>query len=361
MSYAITSIGMLTSVGKDAVTACAAIRAGLSMPSEIPYLHTIDEDHANKAVIGHPIRACTEGFVVVGRWLRLACGAVSDAVLQGSLPDGQDARFWGATGLIAVTACFDGERFGDDLSVELTGAAVRDAYMGRLQKLVGLPFDGSRLQLVGLGHAGMAAAAKLAEKWIAEGLERVLVVAADSYLDPFSLEWLSSLGRLRSEDNPCGVSPGEAGACLLLESEASARRRGAEPLALIDGAGLVAEKEVDLPTRAGPALATALGESLLPLGAASFCGDVISDQNGESWKAAAWAHARVKLSTRIGPEIKLRLPCTSIGDVGAASGAVGACLAARSFLRGDARSNRALVVSLAEHGHAGSLLVGARR
>ncbi|NVI97401.1 hypothetical protein HV824_04610 [Myxococcus sp. AM009] len=81
------------------------------------------------------------------------------------------------------------------------------------------------------------------------------------------------------------------------------------------------------------------------------------DLNGEEWRAKEWGHARVRLSSRLDGVAKWIVPGTSVGDVGAASGLVGLCVAVRSLTRRYATGPQVLVVSSSEWGDAGAVLL----
>jgi 3-oxoacyl-[acyl-carrier-protein] synthase I len=360
VDLAITSMGMITSVGLDAITACAAIRAGITLPRPIEHFERLNEDTQEvEPLLGHSIRGITEGFVFVGCWRRMALAAIEDLVKQGNLPDAASRGFWAGTGLIAATPPLD-DRYADDRSVAKDAASLKDAYLG---DLLGLPVAPAHVEVLSLGHAGTAAAVRLAQQRIASGMERVIVLAADSYLDPFTLDWLAARRRLKLEGNPCGLAPGEAAACFLVESEPIARRRGAAIQGSIAAAAVGQEPLhflQDEGKSSGAALAATIGQALAQASPdAPFNGDVVVDLNGEIWRAAEWSQARARLAKRLGEGVRLVMPAASLGETGAAGGAVGVCLATRSFARDPGSRTQALVVSSAEQGHVGAVIIKA--
>ncbi|HYO57921.1 hypothetical protein [Archangium sp.] len=363
MALAITGLGMISNVGWDAVTACASIRAGLTRPRPLPGFTVLDEEtQAPVPLKGHPLHGYTEGFGPLARWMRLAEGALDDLLRQRRVPGPEDSAFWSRTRLICITPLLDAERF---FEVRQAGAdGVKKAYaqllLGRMSKRI--PVQEPRL--LDLGHAGLAAALQEAEEGIARAeAERYLLVATDSYLDVYTLEWLAGRRRLKTESNPVGLMPGEAGACLLIESMASARRRGVPVEAVVESAAVARWPDDGAPRNIagmGAGLAQAVRAVLKgPPAGRRFEGDVITDLNGEVWRASAWGHARVRLSETMGERVRLVTFCDSIGEVGASSGAVAACIATRSFARRYASSPRCLVVTSSEDGLAGCVLVRA--
>ncbi|MBN1208016.1 MAG: hypothetical protein JXB05_24340 [Myxococcaceae bacterium] len=364
MPVVISGCGLVTAVGRSAPASCAAIRAGIARPRRISYFQAMDEEEQEPVPItGYPIRGYTEGFNIGGCWLRLARGAARDLLRVPGLPGREDARFWQKTGLIAVTAQPHGPRFQEE-DQGAAEATLREAFLAPLWDMLELPLSPQHLEIISQGHAGTAAAAKRGLEWLTRGgLERVLIVAVDSYLDPLTLQWLASSRRLKTEVAPTGLSPGEAGACLLLETGASATRREARAPVFLTGVATGLEPNAFLSRKpnTGAALAACLLEALekaQPTGA--FGGDVYSDLNGETWRAMEWGSAQVRLAGRV-EEPRLRLPCVSVGETGAASGALGVCLAVHELSRGHTRANHALVISSSDGGEVGclSLQVGA--
>ena len=86
MRVVISACGLVTAVGRSAPAACAAIRAGIARPRRVSYFMALDEETQEETpVTGYPIRGYTEGFNMVGCWLRLARGAVvMEALTPGS-------------------------------------------------------------------------------------------------------------------------------------------------------------------------------------------------------------------------------------------------------------------------------------
>ena len=78
---------------------------------------------------------------------------------------------------------------------------------------------------------------------------------------------------------------------------------------------------------------------------------VYLDLNGEDAREADWGHALVRVRAALGTTPRfVRIPATSLGDTGAASGAIAICAAVRSHVRAYARAPEILVCSSAETG-----------
>jgi len=64
----------------------------------------------------------------------------------------------------------------------------------------------------------------------------------------------------------------------------------------------------------------------------------------------------VRLGQRL-MEVRVHVPGVSVGDIGAASGALGVCLALQSFRRRWARRSHSLVVSASDTGEVACVVV----
>lgn len=353
-------MGLVTSVGHNAPAACAAIRAGIARPRGCGGYTSLElETQDSEPITGHPIRGYTEGFSGSGLWLRLARGALSDLFDRANLPHPSEVGFWRRTGILAVTASPEAARF----QLESDGRrALEDAFLHPLGERLAVPLERTQVRLGGAAHAGTAQALEEAARLLSRGTyDRLLLVAVDSYLDALTLQWLDAAERLKTGDIPSGLSPGEAGACLLLESEESARGRGAAPLCVLAGVATAREPQPTAPGEpsTGQGLSRCIREAMKAAGISTpYAGDVYSDLNGEAWRAHEWGSAVVRLTEQLGA-VKLHLPCVSVGDVGAASGALGVCLASHALHRRHTKTDRALVISSAMDGNVGCIALSA--
>ncbi|MBZ4422589.1 hypothetical protein [Myxococcus sp. RHSTA-1-4] len=317
----------MTSVGRSVAAACAAIHAGVSRPRPVSELRVVDpESQEDIALQGHPIQGYTEGFSLLGRWMRLARGCVRDLVSSSLGAEAGDRRFWEATGLTVAVMPPDDVVL---LTDEGQGRAyLQDEFLLPLCSALELPISSRNVELLPVGHAGTALAVEQGlRRFSMRELERLLIVAVDSYIDPLRLAELMEEGRLKTEEQPVGLIPGEAGVALLLEAEPSARRRNAPISGRVVAVSTGREPKERPRIQRGSALADCVQRALDGMSPSSpFRGGVYSDLNGETWRAQEWGRARVRLGQRL-EEPQLHLPCNSVGDVGAASGALGVCLA----------------------------------
>ncbi|RKH09660.1 hypothetical protein D7X74_29165 [Corallococcus sp. CA047B] len=357
MRLVVTGMGMVTALGYGATGSCAAIRAGLSRPQALDGLVVGDGEGGSQPVTGFPVSGYAEGFFLAGAWLRLAAGCLDDLRHGREWPPASDASFWGRTGLFALTPFIDEARFGWSLSQR--PRALEEDFVRPLLALQHLPVPEERSRALSLGHCGLAAALQGARRLLEErSLERVLIVAADSYSDVPSLEWIDGQGRLKQPQMPVGLMPGQAGACLLVEGEGAVRARRAPPDIRVGGVSFSAGPRE---RRTAHILGRAMAESILQVlrdarMPAPFQGCLVLDLNGEEWKSAAWAHAQVHLTEHVDFEgCRVRVPAESLGEVGAASAVVGAAVAISELLSSHHES--AVVCSFSDHGDVGVVLL----
>jgi 3-oxoacyl-[acyl-carrier-protein] synthase-1 len=327
-----------TPVGLIAETSAAAVRARLTRFEEFPFV----------GAHGEPIFAAADlalapGLTCVQRILSLVW-AVLDVTAQklGGL---------GYAGPLRLILVLPEPRPG-------FGPSESHALLHSLQRALterGWPIE---LELGPTGHAGVA---RSLERLIEEGPEHALqlVVAADSYLHGAPLEWLEREGLLADPRTPNGLIPGEAAACLMLASEPLRARLRLPVLARVVASSCAVE------SLARDSVTGSLGEALsaavlaatrtleLPRDTPST---VYIDINGERYRSEEWGFVNLRASEVFGPAPPI-IPADSWGDVGAASGALFAILAAQSWARGYAVGRHALCLTSSLAGLRGATLL----
>ena len=360
----ITGIGMVTSLGLDVKTSCAAARAGIARSGEIEYFPVRSpEDGSVSGLVVHAAPMITDGFEGDARLLRLMAAALSDLMRQ--TPDAPWVK--GKTAFYLSLP--------DQLRT-FTGAALIPDEKERGQKeeealaAAGEPPDSSRprnllLKAASLsdwpgepdlrftstsGNTGVAEALAKAAEDLAKGvIDAAVVGGVDSLCGGETLAWLDTTGRLKTPDLPAGLQPGEAGAFFVAEPLRSARARKAPIHATVQTVRLEAESRTLLSGE--PPLGEGLASLLqgAPPGGQGKSGTpwIITDQNGEPYRAMEWGHAVVRM-VRDWPELNnaaLWYPAISFGDTGAAFCAVAACMAVRAYERAVGPDARAIIVS----------------
>jgi len=301
----VTSMGLVCSVGHDVVTACAAIRAGISRPAPIPEHPVVDlATHESVPLLGHPVTSLADGFCSGARWLQLAPLAFDDLIRTGQLP--HDPGFWTQTAVVVLLPNLEEPRFEHDdrALLQLLRGPFVDAIASRL------PQKTARVSVVARGHAGFAELLLDTPDLLRRGgLDRVIIVAVDSYVEPFSIAWLAGEGRLKTDFDPVGLMPGEAAAALMLEPPGRSRA-----LAQLRCAGVapIPNTEAVDPQRRGQALASLLRASNAT-GLRLF-----GDLNGESQRSEAFGYCLNALADSNILEGPVESIVGETGDTGAA-------------------------------------------
>jgi 3-oxoacyl-[acyl-carrier-protein] synthase-1 len=368
----VTSLGLASNLGAGVVGAAAAQRAGLSRRYPLPEITVYEPgDEMETPVIGAPIAGVTDGFMQPGLWLRLAYNCLNDLIAYGSLPSLRDAAFWRRAGLLWVLPEMEYQRF-------LWAAADMPAFLERictepLIRVTELAVASAAVQLLPGGAAsGVAAVERVTDLFGRTGLERVIVIGTDSWLDPLSIRSLATDNRLKSGEQPVGLCPGEAGVALLLERASAASNRGARGEARITAAATAPapppEQEMDAHTArltsvedTARRLALVVRQTLASARISEpFAGTIALDLNGEEWRARVWGSAQSRLVDAVDfDRCTPLIPAISFGDTGAASGLLGLCLSTRTYARGYAATRQTLLCAVSEGGAVGATLIEA--
>jgi 3-oxoacyl-[acyl-carrier-protein] synthase-1 len=323
-------------------------------------------------VIGAPITGVTDGFMQPGLWLRLATACLDDLIAYGTLPPPRDAAFWRRAAVLWVLPDIELPRF-------MWAVEDMPAFLHRIctEPLLGLTelaiAPGAAQLLPGGAAAAVGAFERAADLFSRTSLDRVVVIATDSWLDPLSMRSLAADNRLKSGEQPVGLCPGEAGVALLLERPSAASGRGARGEARVAAAvasppAAPPEEGVDPHTArltsvedTAKRLALAVRQTLVAAQISEpFTGTIVLDLNGEEWRARVWGSAQSRLVDVVDFDRSTPLiPAISFGDTGAASGLLGLCLGTRAYARGYAAAPRTLLCSVSEGGAVGALLLEA--
>ena len=352
---AITGLGMVTPVGLSVAASCAAFRAGITRFTPI-FGKLIDDDRGQPVPVvggrvplewfhggpiedeypGHeawklPTPPPSHAYVTPGpaRLAELALPAAAEA--------------WSAARLADRAPRSIGLYLGVDEAED--GRVVIDA----LRKLLGVTFAVERVDA--LGRASGLAAFHRASRHLREGrVEVALVGGVDSWVRAEAIEQLIASGRLRDDDHPQGIIPGEAAAFLVLEAVPPS---GVKTLAWLAGSGVAEEPTAGTEDACeGVGLTQALRKARAGADVKSFP-RVICDLNGDRYRAMEWAYSLVralpdlkqdKQSEPWGPEETDRWhPAEYIGDSGAASGIINVAWAVTAMHKGYALIDHALI------------------
>ncbi|HEU4618864.1 MAG TPA: hypothetical protein VFV10_12555 [Gammaproteobacteria bacterium] len=357
----INQVGMVTSVGRDAGTTLTSILCGVSRPKEIGYFAVTDPEFQEpEGVTGHPIEALTEGFHLYGLWIRACIACLEDLLRRTSPAMPRGAEEWGSTALIAVTPDIRSERFMSD--GDETAGSLREPFLHKIAAWLGIPRTPEHLHAVCMGRTGVFTALKAASAMLERrAFDRVLVLAVDSLLDTLTLEWLASRHRLKSPSAPAGLMPGEAASAMLIEPRRGGAHSGARGLGVAVRAATqesAADQEGLTTADRGRRLARVMSGCLPSLRDPAGAGCVlISDQNGEQWRAEEFGYCGLALGSAWPSRAAVLLPAVSVGDTGAASGALACCLSAMVLSSGLVEARDGIVLGSSFDGRAGAAML----
>ena len=327
-AIAILGAGLDNALGTSLPAVSAAHRAGLSAYRE--------QDWLPSGVDGRPLLCATHGLLPPGaaideRMLSLARRPLAEALH----PVRERLQTSGAR--VGVFLALPPYRPGWDEGRKL---ALLKTWFTSLP----FPFLRDHSGILETGHHGAISLLRQACAALESGaVELCLVGGIDSWIDIELLDWLDRQGRLKGEESPQGLVPGEGAAFLVLGTTGTAQRLGAPIL----GRLLAVGEAVD-PTPwhlggaiRGDGLATLLRELLHPeLPIAEM---TLADLNGESWRVDEWIIAYLRSAARHGEPLDLRHPADGWGDLGAASGAALVALAIHELRRDPYGPGTALV------------------
>lgn len=348
---AITGLGMVTPVGLSVEASCAAFRAGIArftpvfgkyiddekgqpvpasggrVPLEWFHGGPVEDEYPGHEAWKLPLPPPSHAFVTPGaaRLAELAVPAAHEA--------------WTAARLADRAPRSIGLYLGVDESED--GRAVID----ELAKQLGATFAVERVDA--LGRASGLAAFHRAARHLREGrIEVALVGAVGSWVRAEAIEQLVESGRLRDDDHPQGIIPGEGAAFVVLEA---APPSGVRPLAWLAGSGVAEEPTAGTEDASeGMGITQALRKALASAGLQAFP-RVICDLNGDRYRAMEWAYGLVRVLGGLQPaeggpaSNEAWHPADCIGDTGAASGLVNLAWAVTAMRKGYGRSRESLV------------------
>ncbi len=342
-TVAIAGAGAVTPVGLSAPATCAALRAGVARMrmlegwtdgGELPDppfaagrvpLEWLLPDYPYEWP-GH------EALGAAPPQPELYVSAGAERLVELALPAAEEA--WTRAGFAGQSAPGIGLYLGLDDADD--GKPIAQAIAGAL----GIRFELQRQDC--LGRAASLAALHRAVRHLREGrVQTALVGGVDSLLRRARVAQLLEQGRLKHDDQPQGVVPGEAAAFVVLSATPGRGSVTIEHTAL-------AEEET---ARTGePCRGVGLTQVLR--GAAGALGEyplVVCDLNGERYRHIEWGLASMRalgrLEKRAGGTVESDLlhAADCIGDTGAASGVLGVIWAAAALRGGWARTQLALV------------------
>ncbi|OAP34579.1 3-oxoacyl-ACP synthase [Sinorhizobium glycinis] len=332
----IVSIGMVTAVGLDAPSACAAMRAHLDGFQETRFLGS-----GGDWLIGAPV-PLPRSWIGEKRMAHLAAGAICEAFE--AAPEARDQT--------AVILCLAEE--------DRPGRPAPDGarLLRRIAEIVeSSPHGRSRIVAHGRpsGHVALEQARRMLA---ANEAPYVMIAGVDSYLTAEAVAHYLAHDRLLTPDNPNGFIPGEAAAAVLCT-------RSQNSGFLLFGLGLAREQAFiynpgDLPLRGDgmtSAYRAAFDEASIEM---NRLGYRIADLIGEQFWFKQSALSSLRLLRGRHEFQDIWSPGESLGNVGAAAVPVMIGMALTAARKGYAAGHPVLIEASSDSGACGAALFTAR-
>lgn len=367
----ITALGMVSPIGLTASTACAAARAGITRSSELkvvgqPFGKLMMD--GPPTMHGHAVPGIGAGFSGAGKVLTLGVAALRDLLARRPLDADDAARtgLWLCLSDLAVVDAHAAMTGAPGPRPSAAWAAGATALAQDLSARAELAIPRQQIAARTAGSPGFARALHDAMEQVARGtIDRCIVGAVDSRIEPRFLAAAAGLGALRTNDRAVGLIGGEAAAFVMLERRRDAHAAGSALVAVPSSFGFAREATGHFDDRpaTGRALSTALDEAVR--GSPSLAATLslwIGDLNGTERRSLEWGTALMRLrSTGLAAELPAWYPATSFGDTGAAAGAVDLCVAVQAFERGYAPGRGAVIWLQSESGASAAIGIEAGR
>ncbi|CAN7530797.1 beta-ketoacyl synthase N-terminal-like domain-containing protein [Mesorhizobium sp. LjNodule214] len=331
-SVEIVSIGMVTAVGLDAPSSCAAMRAKLDGFQETRF-----RGPRGGWLIGAPV-PLPRTWIAEKRIAHLASGAIVEAFSKA--PE--------ARGQTALILCIGEEG--------RPGNPVRNAsnLLRRIADIVEIEAY-SRSRVVAHGRPSGHVALEQARRLIASGeTPYIMIVGVDSYLTSETIRHYIGENRVLAPQNPNGFIPGEAAAAVLL-SQRSNRTLRLTGLGLARELATIYNKE-DRPLR-GDGMTTAYRAALDQTGIEmNRLGYRISDLVGEQYWFKQTALASLRLIRGRDAFQDLWSPTEFVGNVGAAVVPMMMGMAWTAVRKGYDKGNPVLIEASSDGGACGAAI-----
>ncbi|PBB20654.1 3-oxoacyl-ACP synthase [Mesorhizobium sp. WSM4313] len=332
----IVSIGMVTAVGLDAPSSCAAMRARVDGFQETRFLGPKGE-----WLVGAPVQL-PRNWIGEKRLVHLAAGAINEA-FEG---------FEKVRSQTPLLLCIAEEG--------RAGVPILDG--SRLMRTISQVLESElheASRIVAHGRPSGHVALDHARKLIASGTaSSVMIAGVDSYLSTLTVNHYLTHDRLLTATNANGFIPGEAAAAVLCTSAANNNFS-------LFGLGLAHElasiyNPRDLPLR-GDGMTSAYRGALDECGIEmNRVGYRISDLIGEKHWFKQTALASLRLERNSTGFQDLWSPAESLGNVGAAVVPIMIGMAFTAARKGYAAGNPVLIEASGDDGSCGAALVAAR-
>ncbi len=320
MPLALSNFGLVTSVGLDAPSTCAAIRCAIDNVQETRFM-----DAGGEWIMGSevPLEQPWRGKT---KLIKMAARAIKESLAQDEAVQSEQ------TPLLLCLA-----------EPERPGRVIDDdnQFFSDLCTALECEFH-PKSCVIAQGHVGFATALLQARRLIEElNVPQVLIAGVDCFLVGPTLAAFEEKERLLTSQNSNGFIPGEGAAALLVRRVKSS----SEPQLVCTGLGFGVEKatvDSEEPLRADglvQAIKAALDEAACDMGELDFR---ITDLSGEQYhfKEASLALGRILRKRK--EEFDIWHPADCVGEIGAAIGGVMSAVIHAASRKGYSKGKRVL-------------------
>jgi 3-oxoacyl-[acyl-carrier-protein] synthase-1 len=315
----IIGIGAITAVGFTAPQTCAAIRAAVAGFTESAVQNPVQGPTLWAEVPLRPRALVGQTF---GRLVHLSAFALQECVAATGVDPARCALLLGVREPFRVTA---------------QGDWTNPSLLTAVQHQVSAKFH-SASQVIAEGNTSAFKALARARELLADGSVSACVVGGvDSFLNMPDLERFGRTYRLKSDEVAQGFIPGEAAAFVVVTTPSLVRGRAI--WSTIRGIGLAREDPTTTVLSDGhpngkgleQAMHTAIADAAIPESDIAFR---TSDLNGETFRGQESMLAMSRFYRTRRPGIPHIFPAASVGETGAAVGALLLAVTATAMARG---------------------------
>ena len=331
----IVGIGACTSIGLNAASTAAAVRAGISGFEEHPFMINREGDPYMLAMVPSIAPALTGA----DRYIALSTSAIHEALesLQQLAQKKNEVKVIVALPEVRPGLPDDlGERIADHIS-----AQGNEHY--HIED-IRLAFNGHAAGLMALESASKHLAKEECEFYLAGGV--------DSYIDSDTLDWVEENEQLHVPSNAWGFIPGEA-ACFCLVCSVDTANKYRLPVKAQLVAISTAREKNKIKTETvciGKGLTQAVKGAISGLPENTKIDYTICDQNGEAYRADEFGFMLVRSAKYFTDPSDYMAPADCWGDVGAASGSLFVNLIISASEKGYANGSHTLLWASSEGG-----------
>lgn len=354
-----TDISLVCSLARDAATACAAARAGVSRIQELDLLNPMLFSEFGKEtpdglppIKGHPCFGLGKGFSGAGKAVELGKeGLVSLLKTHKSTIDNakNPALLLGLSDLF-VEDMYYYDQATDQLPNDWAPSDVWQqkahgiAY--QLTQQTGLSIELSSIYTLYGGHAVLGTMLNRAQALMQEqghdqkqGHDLIILGCIDSLLEPKLLVASAGLGLMATDDNPVGYMPGEASAFSLTRLDANNSLQVSHVFSIaglqsVDKGTNLEDDTVPLGKEMSALVRSALQQAGIQNSA--DIQQVIVDHNGLEWHAYEWGNTLMRLQEHgISFDTATTIfPVVSFGEIGTTTGLASLAMAEQGYRRG---------------------------